>query len=105
MSASDFDHYILPTLPKVVDRDAIVLKVVLKKMPDWSAQSHDEAAVSVLGVIKGRFSGRSVSLFLRPKSSCDAVGVIGRPGYVVLRRDAYGWKVIAYHVVNGRTAG
>lgn len=104
ISADAVDHHILPTLPKIIDADAVVLQVLLKKMPNWNAQLHDEAAVSVLRVVKGKFEARSVSLALRPRTSCDAVGVVGRPGYVVLKHYPSGWIVSAYHVVRGHTA-
>ena len=103
ISADAVDHHILPTLPKTVDADAVVLKVLLEKIPNWGAQIHDEATVSVLRVIKGKFQGRSISLALRPRTSCDAVGVVGRPGYVILKHYPSGWVVSAYHVVRGRT--
>ena len=103
VSADALNHHILPTLPDVIDRDAVVLRVLLRRMPDWNAQRHDEATVSVLGVIRGRFLGRSVSLFLRPKTSCDVVGVVGRPGYVILKPyPSGGWVISVYHVENGR---
>jgi hypothetical protein len=105
ISADAVDHHILPTLPKNIDADAVVLKVLLKKTPDWNTQRHDEAIVSVLGVVKGTFQGRSISLALRPRTSCDTVGVVGRPGYVVLKRYPSGWIVSGYHVVRGHTTG
>jgi len=104
ISADALDHHILPTLPKAIDADEIVLEVLLKKMPNWNSQYHDEATVSVLRIVKGRFKGRSISLALRPRTSCDVVGVVGRPGYVVLKHYASGWIVSTYHVVRGHTA-
>jgi len=104
ISAEALDHHILPTLPKTIDADELVLEVLLKKIPKWNTQYHDEATVSVLRVVKGRFKGRSISLALRPRTSCDAVGVVGRPGYVVLKHDPFGWIVSTYHVVRGHAA-
>ena len=104
ISADALDHHILPTLPKAIDADEIVLEVLLKKMLNWNSHYHDEATVSVLGIVKGRFKGRSISLALRPRTSCDVVGVVGRPGYVVLKHYASGWIVSTYHVVRGHTA-
>ena len=104
INADALDHHILPTLPKAIDADEIVLEVLLKKMPNWNSQYHDEATVSVLRIVKGRFKGRSISLALRPRTSCDVVGVVGRPGYVVLKHYASGWIVSTYHVVRGHAA-
>ena len=105
ISTDALDHHILPTLPKAIARDAVVLKVLLKRMPDWNSQQHDETTVAVLSVIKGQFTGRILSLSLRPRTSCEVVGVVGRPGYVVLKKYRSVWIVSAYHVLNGRTAG
>jgi hypothetical protein len=89
-SADAVDHHILPTLPESSNADEIVLEVLLKKMPNWNAQYHDEATVSVLRVFKGGLKDRSISLALRPMTSCDAVGIVGRPGYVVLKHHPSG---------------
>lgn len=105
ISGDMMDHYILPTIPKDVDADETVLKVLLKRTPNWNAQLHDEATVSVLKVVKGNFRGRSISLPIRPKTSCDIVGVVGRPGYIIIKHYPSDWVVSAYHVVRGRTAG
>jgi hypothetical protein len=50
--ADAVDHHILPTLPKAVDADATVLKVLLNKIPNWNAQGHDGASLSVLALSK-----------------------------------------------------
>jgi hypothetical protein len=102
MSVDALDHQILPTIPEHVEHDAVVLKVLLKRKPDWNKPHAGETTVSVLRVIRGVFSSRTLSLDLVPKSSCDVVGVVGRPGYVVLKHYPSGWIVSAYHVVDGR---
>lgn len=85
--------------------DEVVLKVILKHEPNWYAQGHDEAKVSVLQVIKGPFRGRTVSLALNRHSSCDTIGVVGKSGYVVMKQYGSSWVVSAYHVSGGKTQG
>ena len=92
--ASDMYLTIHPTVPKAIPSDAIVLKVLLDKEPNIADRSYRSSTLSVLKVVKGRYRWRSINLNLRPSSSCNGLGVVGRPGYVVLRRYPFGYQVI-----------
>lgn len=98
LSASLIEHHILPKVPSDVRKDLVVLKVILDKKP---YSEYDFVTVRVLSVIRGRFNPARVNLHTEAKTSCETLGVIGKPGYVVLSRDKLGWNIVRYRIVKG----